>query len=401
MLKIELIALYALALVLPMFEAPKNLLWIIYAVLWIANRSRTRDFGGPWTAWDTLISAWIVSGYAAAAFAGLHNNEWLSAFDILRYGSILLFLKRSRYEPVALQRLLTCIAIGTAAALARGAYEHWVTKQHDLLGLNSVGHVNHSAIYIAISFAAALAWVRAAWGAATAKGRIIWTLLVAAFGLALLAMPSRAAVAGAFIAALAFLIVYSVRHGKHLKSVLVVAMIVVGVVLAARPEVVEKNQARLKENLFLSYRDGIWRTGVEAWRKYPLFGVGMGNFGRIDRTHLDEWSRARGEVLDQSRIHLTSHGHSLYLNTLAERGSVGLAALLAVLLAWAWTLARCAPQSGDPPLKWAYWGGALGAWLIAVLVGLVNTTLHHEHALISMLLLGGWLSLRAPGLKAR
>ena len=137
MLNIELIALYAFALVLPMFEAPKNLLWIIYAVLWIANRSRTRDFGGPWTAWDTLISAWIVSGYAAAAFAGLHNNEWLSAFDILRYGSILLFLKRSRYEPVALQRLLTCIAIGTAAALARGAYEHWVTKQHDLLGLNS------------------------------------------------------------------------------------------------------------------------------------------------------------------------------------------------------------------------------------------------------------------------
>jgi hypothetical protein len=30
--------------------------------------------------------------------------------------------------------------------------------------------------------------------------------------------------------------------------------------------------------------------------------------------------------------------------------------------------------------------------MIAVIVGLVNTTLHHEHALISMVLLGGWLS---------
>jgi hypothetical protein len=32
-------------------------------------------------------------------------------------------------------------------------------------------------------------------------------------------------------------------------------------------------------------------------------------------------------------------------------------------------------------------------------VGLVNTTLHHEHALLSMLLLGGWLSLPRSALK--
>ena len=82
------------------------------------------------------------------------------------------------------------------------------------------------------------------------------------------------------------------------------------------------------------------------------------------------------------------------MNTLSERGAGGFAVLLAVLIAWGWSLARHVPRPTSPPIRWAYWGGAFGALLVAVIVGLVNTTLHHEHALISMLLLGGWLALR-------
>ena len=62
MLQLELFALFAFAFVLPLFEAPKNLLWLVYAILWVANRLRNRSFGGPWSAWDTAILAWIVSG---------------------------------------------------------------------------------------------------------------------------------------------------------------------------------------------------------------------------------------------------------------------------------------------------------------------------------------------------
>ncbi|MBS0337383.1 MAG: O-antigen ligase family protein [Proteobacteria bacterium] len=394
MLQLELITLYAFALVLPMLEAPKNLLWVLYAVLWIVNRARKGGFGGAWTRWDTAILVWIVSGYGAAAFAGVHNSEWLSAFDILRYGTVLWMLKRSGYDPAALNRLLFCIIAGTAAALARGGYELWFTKEHATLGLNSVGHVNHSAIYVAITFIATVAWSRAAWGHASLAGRILGLILNAGFVLALFVMASRGAVGAAFIAALAFLVVYSMRAGKHLKSVLVIAAISVGIVLVAKPQVIEKNEARVKENLFLAYRDGIWRAGFEAWRQFPVFGVGMGNFGRIDLQLLEEWSHARGGVLDSKQISLASHGHSLYVNTLAERGAVGLLALLAVLAMWAWDLARRVPRPNSPAIQWAYWGGALGAWLIATIVGMVNTTLHHEHALISMLLLGGWLALK-------
>ena len=100
-----------------------------------------------------------------------------------------------------------------------------------------------------------------------------------------------------------------------------------------------------------------------------------------------------GEAFDQRGYTLTSHGHSLYLNTLAERGAVGLAALLAVLAAWLCALLRNVPAAISAPIEWRAWGGAASAWMVAAIVGAVNTTLHHEHALVSMMLLGAWLSL--------
>jgi len=119
----------------------------------------------------------------------------------------------------------------------------------------------------------------------------------------------------------------------------------------------------------------------------------MDGFGRIRPDHVQAWNEKRGEPFDRQSLLFTSHGHSLYVTTLAERGLVGLGVLLAVLVAWGASLVRGFPDAAAPPLRWTYWGGAAGAWIITTVVGVVNTTLHHEHALLCTLLLGGWLSL--------
>ena len=49
---------------------------------------------------------------------------------------------------------------------------------------------------------------------------------------------------------------------------------------------------------------------------------------------------------------------------------------------------------GRPPLHWLLWCGAASALATAVIVGLTNTTLHHEHGLLSTMLLGMWLGYR-------
>ncbi len=398
--QLETLALLALAFVLPQFEAPKNLLWIAYALLWFVNRWRARDFCGPWDSWDSLIAVWIASGYVSALYAGLHRSEWISAFDVVRYGSLLWMMRRSGYSETTLRYLLASLVIGTLAALLRGYYEvHFLPRadgQRRYLGLNSVGHVNHSAIYVSIAFGAALAWVRGAWRTDRPANRAIGLGLCMAFVLSIFVMESRAIVAVSLFAGFILLGSYAYRSGQRPWKVLAGVVLVIAAMVIVKPEVVEKNSLRLKENNLFASRDNIWNAGLMAWRQYPAFGVGMGNYSLVDYAQLEQWSKARGESLDPSRVLPQAHAHSLYFNTLVERGAVGMLALLIVLAAWASSLWRSVPAANDSPVRWAYWGGALAAWLVAILVGVVNTTLHHEHALISMLLLGGWLSLSRP-----
>ena len=393
----EIYTLCAFAFVLPLFEVPKNVLWIAYVLLWPLNRAKDRNFGGPWSAWDSLIVLWIVSAYASAILSGLHDSEWKSAFDVVRYAVVLWMVRRSDYSEEALRKVLACVIFGTLAALLNGYYQLLFVPRADLqpryLGLKSVGHVNHSAIYLAIAFGAALAWVRGAWRKDPPPRRALGLALCAALVLSIFVMQSRATAGICLLIGFVLLAAYAFRSGKRLWKVMAGAFVIVLALMVARPEVVEKNSLRMKEHNLFAFRDTIWRTGVEAWRQFPAFGVGMGNYGRISLARLEEWSTQRGESFDRARVMQQAHAHNLFVNSLAERGAFGLAMLIAVLGAWIVSLMRAIPTTSDSSTRWAYWGGALAAWIVAVLVGLVNTTLHHEHALISMILLGGWLAL--------
>ncbi|HEV3010168.1 MAG TPA: O-antigen ligase family protein [Burkholderiales bacterium] len=392
MIRLEHAALVALAVVLPVLEAPKNLLWLLYLALWLANRARARDFGGPWDRWDTLIVLWIASAQAAVVFAGL-GAEWRAGFDVLRYTTVLWAMKRSRYPESVLAALLVALAAGTLLALGWGYYRIFLTTQHEYLGLKSVGHVNHSAIYLAIAFGATLIATRAWWRHAAAPWSVGGLLCTLLFAVSLFVMQSRAAVGAAIVVAVVLLLAYAVRHRHGMRRLALGAAIAVGIGLAVKPKVLEKNYVQIEASgTLLAFREGIWHAGLLAWREFPVFGVGTHSWGRISETQLESAAAQRGETLDSRGLVFSSHGHSLYLNTLVERGVLGLAAVLAVLIAWAVALFRHIPDAAASALRWSYWGGSAAAWMVAVIVGLVNTTLHHEHALLSMLLLGAWLA---------
>lgn len=391
--RIERGALLALAFVLPLFEFPKNVLCLVFVAIWLANRWRARDFGGHWDRWDTWVALWIGSGFAVAAFAGIRGDEWRAAMDLVRYGSILWLLKRSRYPDRTWFALIAAICLGTVAGLAWGYYSMLVTKQDEFLSLNSVGHVNHSSVYVATVLGVVLAAARVCWREARPLGRAGFVALLCFLVASLFWTQSRAAVGAAFIATFTLLAVHTGRRRGSLGLVALAAIGAVGIALLLSPRVVEKNTAFMQKSYVLNGREEIWRVGLAAWREFPLFGVGMGNFGRIDYKQLEAWSARRGEAFQKQSFLLQSHGHSLYVNTLAERGLLGFAALFAILAAWAIALVRRVPAANAPPVVWTYWGGATGAWIITTAAGALNTTLHHELALLAMLLLGGWLSL--------
>jgi len=392
--RVELALLVAFCVFLPIVESWKNITWLLYVLCWIANRARRRDWGGAWDGWDTLVAAWISAGFVVAAFAGMHGDEWHAALDIVRYGMILWLVKRARYSAAEIRWVIATLVVSTLLGLAIGYYRLWSgLAKSRMLQLYSVGHVNHSAIYLAIMLGLCVSWLLASWRACGVAARllalavtgvvlvsIIFTASRGAIGVGLVLLPLlglawRRRLRGAFIAGLA-------------AAVFIVAA---GVWLGA--EVVRRQQNYESMANILSYRDGIWRMGLEGWRHYPWFGVGMDNYVLIDPERVKNWLAAEGRSYDPSLYAHFPHAHSLYVNTLAERGLFGAGILLLVLLAWLAAVFRPpAAQAGD--LDWTLWGAAFGAWFVTVGVGLVNTTLHHEHGILAALLLGLWLARR-------
>src|SRR5258708_38589997 len=93
--------------------------------MWLANRILDRDFGGRWDGWDSLIAAWLGSGVLVALVAGWHGYEWRGALDLVRYGSVLWVLKRSRFVVPEQQGLLGALAASTLVGLAMAYTALW------------------------------------------------------------------------------------------------------------------------------------------------------------------------------------------------------------------------------------------------------------------------------------
>lgn len=398
--RFEVGLLVALCFFLPLLEAPKNLLWLAYAGTWLVNRVRARDFGGRWDLWDSLIALWIVSGFLVAAFAGLRGDEWRGAADLLRYGSLFWMVKRSHYEHRQIRWVLGTLITSTVIGLAAGYAAIWRGTANDgQLQLNSVGHVNHTAIYIAIMLGVCSAWMFARWRSWRVGTRAVGLAVTTLVLVSLVVTASR----GAIVAGLAFLPALAAAWWRRSRmpvaiSTAVVA-IVVGLAVLGGAQAVQKYWENVKVGSALSFRDALVRTALAAWQQYPWLGIGMDNFGKVTPERVRAWDTAAGRPHDPKRYFFSSHAHSLYANTLAERGAVGLAVLAAVLIAWAAFLVRRRPRREDGDEAWLTWGCAASAWVVTVVAGLVNTTLHHEHGMLATLLLGLWLS-RLPARRA-
>ena len=389
-----------------MFEGIKNILWGLYAFAWYANRLRRgaswQSLGGRWDGWDSLLAAWLVGTAIGAVFAGIHAAEWRGWRDVFRMASILWFIKRSGYGEREWLQLHVAVQIGvtiaTIWALVALAWPH----TYEGIQLNSVGHVNQSIIYIVICFGALLAAVSAYWATMRPWLRAAALAEVALLLVALFAAASRSAAAIAMVGALAFGVLW-LRHSPRLILWVIIVTAAFAVVVARFDTDMRRKQeyAKASTSPLLNERFPIWQQAYIAWRAFPMFGIGGDNFGRVDVDQVEQWARAQGTSYDATTFVGTSHAHSLYLNTLAARGLLGVALLASLLIAWASTLLRNMPKTRDPPLYWLNWSGAASAFLVSVGIGVFNTTLHDEHGLLAFIFLGIWLSYRPRAAHSR
>ena len=389
----EIALLLAFCIFLPLVEFWKSVAWLLYVLVWLVNRLRTGSIGSRWSLWDTLLVIWIGSAYLSAAFAGLGGNAWAKTGDVATHALLLWLVMRAGYSEREVRWVLGALVASTVLGLLYGYWRIWSgAGKSGTLQLHSVGHVNHTAIYLALMLGVCVSWLFACWRAWPA-GRRAAALAITLFVLvSLVVTASRGALAVGMLAVLLLAIAWWPRWRAPLVASAVVMAVAGSLMIGFGAQVIRKHLDNEAAENVLAHRDGVWRMGLAAWERYPWFGVGKDNYSQITHERVRSWRTAAGQDYEASRYVRFPHAHNLFVNTLAERGAVGFAGLALLLLAWLAALFRRAPPRDADDFAWLVWGSAAGAWIVTAGVGMVNTTFHHEHGLLAVLLLGLWLS---------
>jgi O-antigen ligase len=399
---IELAFLGFMLLSLPSLEAPKNIFLILFLITSL-YRQYIKKIKGHWKLWDWIFLSYIASAFLSAIFAGISNgNEWGGFRGMLIWTSFAWLLSRIEYEEKEITWIMWVAILGALPPLVWGLIEYILIHTKDTLQLHSVGHVNHSAIYLGIILGASLSVVLSIWRDVGIIKRLGITLLPIIFFVAIIIGQSRG-VFGISLIRLS-LIILLIPNPKKIK---VIAFALFAIILTLMPlmdaAIIQKQIANQNSNNTLADRDLVWNVSIEAARFYPIFGVGNGNWKHITLEDIKKSREERNVLFDEKNYSIQyGHSHSLYLSSLVERGIVGFIVLIAFIGSWLLTLIKSYHKLKSSTQGSYLWGASLSAWIVTCGVGFVNSTFHHEHAILALLFLGLHLSfLKYRKIKAR
>ena len=389
---LEMIFLTLMLLSLPSLEAPKNIFLILFLTTAL-YRQWSEAKTKPWGFWDWIFFSYIASSFLSALFAGISpGNEWGGFRGMLIWTSFAWLLSRSKYSSQEITWLIWIAILGTLPPLIWGLIEYMIIHTKGTLELHSVGHVNHSAIYLGIILGAALSVSLCMWKTAGIFKKLFLLSLPIFFFVAIIIGQSRG-VFGISLIRLS-LIILLIPNSNQIK---LIAFGIFGIILALMPvmnaAIIQKQIANQNANAVMSDRDRVWNVSLEAAHFYPVFGIGNGNWGLITLDDLKKSRIERGLPFDEKIYGIEHrHSHSLYLTALVERGVVGFLTLMLLMSSWFILLIKTYTKLKKLKPGAYLWGASLSAWIVTCGVGFVNSTFHHEHAILAFLFLGLHLS---------
>lgn len=323
-----------------------------------------------WDAPALLLLGLFVAGLASATLSPHSASILRNNLDLLRtLATYWVFLNLVRTERQAYLVVELLLASAVAAFLLS------VNQLNGFKGvaIASLGYCNNVGMYYSMIAALALSLSLCA---KASRPRQAWWALALGTSLAAMAVAAlcRSALLGFGVFAALALLVSGTRQRRRYSALLLAALVCLVAVAAG-------DLTELKDLGFefgsLAERWRIWRLAGSLFLEHPLLGVGPGNF----------MSAVRALLADNvGGFYYLGNAHSLYLNTLAERGLIGLILLLAFFGAAIHRLRRAASTLATPQAT-ALWLAGLGAVLIVLIIGLLDHPLHHEHALLMATLL--------------
>jgi O-antigen ligase len=351
-----------------------------------------------WTHWDNLFLTIVLSAFSSSLFAGMPGLEEWKGYLVFLTGILTgWFLSRAEYSQENYYGLFKLIILSTIPPLLWGLYQYLIAHTKNTFELNSVGHVNHSAIYLVIIYGASLAWFLSYLNLDKLKIKL-YNLHFISLGilsficyLGLIYGQSRAAYGiGIILSILIINCILKSKKNKMIANIFFMVLVLLSIIL--KPAVIEKQITNQKANNVLSYRDKVWNVSLEASRFSPLLGIGLSNWHFITLEQLKKSVEDRQGKFDKNNYFFPGHSHNLYLSALVERGIVGLLVTLIFMTFWLRHIFKTYILASKSQKSLCLWSGSVSAWVATFGIGLVNTTFHHEHAILACLFLGAFLS---------
>jgi len=384
----KFIFLALMLIMLPSIEAPKNLFAVLFVVSWAFIARRDKNWGGNWRVIDTIFLLWILADIIVGINAVVaHGQPASGSKDIIKF--VLVGWAISRAGFTIRQMIHLCLIAIIFTVLPLG-YSYLNCDGGSCVELNSVGHVNHTAIYLLITYVLSLSLLVFNF---KNIGNLLRTIfIVTTIILAYVVVDTHSRAASGLLAVITLMaMVYSIYYYRNWCSLIISVLLLslASVILVYNPPSVINKFINGSDLVGDSPRQKIRNFAYYVFKIDPILGTGIGNFPNFSHNDITELVIKDKGVYDKSKFLPFAHPHNVYYVYLTGGGI-----LLFSIFAWFWLqivniIYRVNIKCNE---KWIVFS-SMSTVAIVLGVGWVNTTLAHEHALIAMFVLGMLISL--------
>ncbi len=379
---IRFLFLLGLMFFLPSVEVPKNLFALLFVFSWVIHCIKNKYWGGKWLVIDSIFLLWILIDILVSINAIItHQLSGDNYRDIIRFVLIAWVLSRTYFSKERLTEASIIALIGTIIALIYG----YISGQGELKELHSVGHLNHTAIFLVLAYSISLSLLLFNLKNLKKFQKVTLVVITILLLLSIIDTDSRAAFGLLVIISLIDFFYFLVKkRSKSLSIIFLSVVTFIGILFIFNPpEALERIQAQ-ESFLDDDERSRIRNFSYYAYKANPYLGVGFGNFSQITMDDVKPYIIADKGVFDINLYLESAHPHNVYYNYLTSGGILIFSIFLFFWFYVIWIIFKLNKREEN------YWivVSSIGVVMVNLLIGLVNTTLHHEHAILSMFVLG-------------
>ena len=390
--------LACLLISLPALEALKNIFALSFVLSWLYIAKKNNDWGGKWRVIDSILLIWVLATIFVSINAVItHQLSGAGFRDITRFILIGWVVSRIRFSRQKLTQLALLCLVGTVLTLIFSYY----SGQGNLVELYSVGHINHTAIYLVISYSISLSLLLFNFKHLDRYQKPLVFLITIVLFLTTLDAGSRAA-SGLLIIVTTFNFIYFLIKVKKLSLTLGIFLVIFSTILLSGqnkvqglkipPQILQLQS--LGSILNDKERENIYRFSYHVFKTNPYLGVGFGNFGQIQIEDIMESIIKERKTFNGGFYVGSAHTHNVYFNYLVSGGILIFSIFVWFWLYISWIIVKHLVLNNIkiykvkfPENEWILIS-SIGVLMVNILIGVVNTTLHHEHAILSMFVLG-------------